>query len=100
MSSGLDKLLDQADWRCTVCGAQAGSCGCWKKCWCGWSYRVGEACGNDHDAHLANNVTCVCSRPFASGRECADARGNKSRCACVCHRKGVRAAYEKKGGLA
>lgn len=32
--------------KCTVCGAQAGTCDCWTKCSCGWSFRKGTACRN------------------------------------------------------
>lgn len=30
--------------KCTVCGSQAGTCDCWSKCRCGWSFRKAEAC--------------------------------------------------------
>lgn len=35
--------------RCSVCGAQAGTCDCWTKCavpGCKWSYRKGTRCDN------------------------------------------------------
>ena len=42
--SPIDILIDRAAMRCAVCGAPSGTCECWTKCHCGWSYRTGEAC--------------------------------------------------------
>lgn len=48
--SSMERLIDAAvargDFRCTICGAPAGSCDCWVECSCGWSYRNGQACRN------------------------------------------------------
>lgn len=48
MSDDLIRFLsgDQSMLKCTVCGAQAGTCDCWTKCPCGWSFRKEEACRN------------------------------------------------------
>lgn len=34
---------------------------------------------------IVKQVTCCCSAPAASRRECADAAGNKTPCRCYCH---------------
>jgi hypothetical protein len=44
--SPIDILFDRADMRCTICNAPAGSCACWTRCTCGWSYETGKACRN------------------------------------------------------
>lgn len=33
-------------WKCTACGADAGTCGCFVKCECGRSNLRGEECAN------------------------------------------------------
>lgn len=42
--------------------------------------RIAESCG------------CICNDRFAKAMDCARGRGNKTRCACVCHRPAVREA--------
>jgi hypothetical protein len=32
--------------KCTLCGAQAGTCDCWTRCPCGWSFEKNTACRN------------------------------------------------------
>jgi hypothetical protein len=39
-------IFANVKWKCTACGADAGTCGCWVKCECGRNYRKGEECGN------------------------------------------------------
>jgi hypothetical protein len=46
MKTTIDRLLDAVAFRCTICGAQAGTCSCWVQCSCGWSYEKGETCRN------------------------------------------------------
>lgn len=36
--------IDKAVFRCTVCKAPRGTCGCWTECVCGRIYRTGEKC--------------------------------------------------------
>ncbi|MFH5806041.1 hypothetical protein [Alienimonas sp. DA493] len=36
---------------------------------------------------VVDRTRCCCSSPGATRRQCADSRGNKSPCACACHRK-------------
>ena len=42
----LELLMANAEMRCTACGRKAGTCYCWVKCSCGWSFRRGSACHN------------------------------------------------------
>src|SRR3546814_517974 len=49
--TGTDALIrllsgDTSMLKCAVCGAQAGTCDCWEKCPCGWSFRKGAKCQN------------------------------------------------------
>lgn len=46
MGSPIDTLMDRVDWKCTACGAKAGTCDCWVKCECGHSYLRGQECSN------------------------------------------------------
>ena len=46
MASPMEILFRNADMRCTVCQAKAGTCDCWSKCKCGWSFQKGTECGN------------------------------------------------------
>jgi hypothetical protein len=39
-------MVDRADMRCTKCSKPAGTCQCWTRCPCGWSYETGTACRN------------------------------------------------------
>lgn len=45
MPTPIDRVIDDAKLRCTICGA-AGQCGCWTKCSCGHSYQTGKECTN------------------------------------------------------
>ncbi len=42
----MDHLFANVKWKCTSCGAAAGTCGCWIKCECGRSFLKGEECQN------------------------------------------------------
>jgi hypothetical protein len=42
----VDHLFAGVKWKCTACGADAGTCDCWIKCECGHSYLRGEECKN------------------------------------------------------
>jgi hypothetical protein len=42
----MDHIFAGVKWKCTVCGADAGTCSCFIKCECGRSYRKGEECEN------------------------------------------------------
>lgn len=42
----IDRLFDTAVMKCTVCKALMGTCDCWTKCSCGWSFRKGKKCRN------------------------------------------------------
>lgn len=48
MKSPIDILIDRAAFQCTKCGARAGTCNCWTKCDCGWSFETGKKCRNPH----------------------------------------------------
>lgn len=37
------------------------------------------------DEPVVKQVTCCCTMPAAKARECAEARGLKTRCRCFCH---------------
>lgn len=54
MDSPLDRMIMNANLRCTICGSSR-TCACWSKCRCGWSYRTGEACRNPNHG-LAEDV--------------------------------------------
>jgi hypothetical protein len=55
-------------------------------CFCGQERKVGEKCDTpERCAILFARNTCVCSKPGALRRACADARGNKTPCRCHCH---------------
>lgn len=42
-----DSLFANVDFRCTLCGAPHGTCTCWTRCDCGWSYETeGGKCRN------------------------------------------------------
>lgn len=46
-SSPIDRLFDQVDMHCTICGQSSKvGCGCWTPCPCGWHYRTGLRCRN------------------------------------------------------
>jgi hypothetical protein len=87
--NAIDALFARADLRCSICNAKMGTCSCWKKCWCGLSVPKDEECrrrGEQHREIIA--ATCMCpDKGAARARVCAEARGNRSRCACACHRK-------------
>jgi hypothetical protein len=42
----IDILFDKADMKCTLCDKPMGTCDCWTKCSCGWSYEKGTECRN------------------------------------------------------
>lgn len=42
----MDHLFAGVKWKCTACGAAAGTCDCWVKCECGRSFLRGEECPN------------------------------------------------------
>ena len=42
----MDHLFAGVKWKCTICGAAAGTCGCWVKCECGQSHQRGRDCQN------------------------------------------------------
>jgi hypothetical protein len=44
---GMDHLFANVKWKCTACGSDAGTCGCWIKCECGRSFLKGDKCQND-----------------------------------------------------
>lgn len=57
--SPIEKLVDSAQMRCTVCRGPAGVCDCWTKCECGMSFLKGKSCRNPiHDP--ANCIKMVC----------------------------------------
>lgn len=74
MPSPIDMLFDAASMRCTKCGAQAGTCQCWVKCSCGWSYERGEKCRN-HAAHGITLRCPKCKRTQAAPRDATDPPG-------------------------
>ncbi|HEY8066560.1 MAG TPA: hypothetical protein VIF40_17825 [Methylosinus sp.] len=57
--SPIDILFDRADMRCTICNALAGTCSCWTRCSCGWSYETGKACRNPN-CTVSPRVTIEC----------------------------------------
>lgn len=45
----MDVLLDNVDWKCANCRAQAGTCDCWHPCnipGCYWMVEKGKQCNN------------------------------------------------------
>ena len=51
--SPIERMIDMADMRCTVCNAKAGTCDCWSKCpveGCSWSIEKGHKCRNPNHA--------------------------------------------------
>lgn len=42
----VDRLFAGVKWKCTACGAEAGTCECWVECECGRTYLRGEKCSN------------------------------------------------------
>lgn len=57
--SPIDIMMDRVDWRCAKCGAPAGTCSCWMKCACGWTYETGKACRNPN-CTVSPRVTIEC----------------------------------------
>lgn len=72
--------------QCTQCGGN--HCDCWYRCdHCGVNKFRHSPCPNQasHAKIFAAETRCVCERPYARRRVCADVRGNKSPCGCYCH---------------
>lgn len=42
----MDHIFAGVKWKCSVCGADVGTCECWTKCECGHSYLKGQECSN------------------------------------------------------
>ena len=62
----MDRLVDQADLRCAVCGTSMRvGCDCHTKCRCGWLARKGEACRNP--LHARENAAQEVGRAIAGG---------------------------------
>jgi hypothetical protein len=53
----IERLIDAAGLRCTVCGAPMGRCACWTRCPCGWCYRKGDRCRNPIHAEEVPHAT-------------------------------------------
>lgn len=47
--------------KCTICGSAAGTCDCWTKCPCGWSFEKGTACRNPKH-NPASYIAAIISR--------------------------------------
>ena len=45
-SSPIGILFDRSTMKCTICGAPSGTCDCWERCHCGFSFPKGEECKN------------------------------------------------------
>lgn len=54
--SPIDRLIDSADLRCSICGAPRGKCDCWEDCTCGWAARKGEQCGNPKTTRCSSKI--------------------------------------------
>lgn len=46
MKTPMDRMLDSVEFRCTACNEKAGTCDCWVRCSCGWSYEKNDTCRN------------------------------------------------------
>ena len=44
--SPIERMIDRVAMFCTICGAAAGTCGCWTECRCGIANPTGEECRN------------------------------------------------------
>jgi hypothetical protein len=62
VTSPIERMIDtQANLRCTLCNAPAGTCCCWDQCPdCLWFFEVGGECHNpahsDHQWYWLNNM--------------------------------------------
>jgi len=92
----INDLID-ATVRCLICDAKMGACDCWRPCpVCKIMYRTGSACRYaEEPEHLSIEgamIGCICEKPHAARRVCADARERKLKtpCRCACHAKKFR----------
>lgn len=65
MKTPIERMVDGAGLRCTICGAPMGQCGCWTKCQCGRTYRTGEECDNPVHAIERAAVALAADLAFA-----------------------------------
>lgn len=52
----IDRMIDGANLKCTVCEAPAGTCDCWRHCSCGWSHRKGQPCNNPKTTRCSSKI--------------------------------------------
>jgi hypothetical protein len=104
--SPIEKLIDEASLRCTICGGAR--CACWEPCSCGWSRERGKPC--DNPAHVTPEkiarrrralayvgrvaAQCGCSLPGGEGEAC----GCKPGCDCHMSEEEAASACDASGG--
>lgn len=74
MASPIDRMIDAAELRCTVCNAPRGKCDCWSECACGWSFLKSDKCRNP--VHGAVKLHCPkCGKDQQAAIDDTDPKG-------------------------
>ena len=52
----IERLIDAAPMRCTLCQQPAGTCQCWEACSCGYSTRRSTPCRNPETTNCSTKL--------------------------------------------